>query len=235
MITNLARTVRDYAFAAATAGKKSVTVEGATLSLEGVSSRMRYVMFRGYETRDAELAEKFITKTDKVIEAGSSIGFMAITIIKNIGVSHYCMVEANPRLGKIVRENFRLSSVPFPIWKNVAVGASDGEISFGIGKNFWSSSTLARDNELERVTVPMVSVPTLLRDLPFSPNVLIMDIEGAETSIPASDFRHFDKLIIEFHPKLSGTATTDELKRGIIDQGFKEVASAGGTSVFLKV
>ncbi|MER8562474.1 hypothetical protein [Mesorhizobium sp. M0578] len=103
---------RDYAFAAATAGRRTVNVKGATLSLEGVFNRMPYVMVRGYETRGAELAERFITKTDKVLEAGSSIGFMAITIIKNIGVSHYCMVDANPHLEKVVRENFRLSSVP---------------------------------------------------------------------------------------------------------------------------
>ncbi|MER8562473.1 hypothetical protein [Mesorhizobium sp. M0578] len=45
-----------------------------------------------------------------------------------------------------------------------------------------------------------------------------MDIEGTEPSIPAADFRHFDKLIMEFHPKLSGATPTDELKRGIVDQ-----------------
>ncbi|MER9274095.1 hypothetical protein [Mesorhizobium sp. M0643] len=61
-----------------------------------------------------------------------------------------------------------------------------------------------------------------------------MDIEGTEPSIPAADFRHFDKLIMEFHPKLSGATPTDELKGGIVDQGFEHAASAGGTSVFLK-
>jgi FkbM family methyltransferase len=87
-----------------------------------------------------------------------------------------------------------------PVLKIVAVGPSDGSISFGISQNFWSSSALRRDNEAERLTVPMLSIPTIVSDLPFRPNVLIMDIEGAETSIPPNHFELFEKLIIEFHP-----------------------------------
>lgn len=234
MILEAIRSVRDLGFEILTIGKRTITVRNITLSLDGVSRRMRYVMARGYEDQDAALASRFLNRHDKVLEAGSAIGFMALNCMIDIGIEDYCMVEANPHLETSMRENFRLNGISLPVLKIVAVGPSDGSISFGISQNFWSSSALHRDNEAERLTVPMLSIPTIVSDLAFRPNVLIMDIEGAETSIPPNHFELFEKLIVEFHPKLTGHAEALELERNITKRGFTEFGRAGGTIAFIK-
>ncbi|MFC3324252.1 FkbM family methyltransferase [Mesorhizobium cantuariense] len=226
--------MRDRGFEILTTGRKTVTVRDITLSLDGVSRRMRYVMARGYEAQDAALASRVLNRHDRVLEAGSAIGFMALNCMIDIGIEDYCMVEANPRLEASIRENFRLNGISLPVLKTVAVGPSDGSISFGISRNFWSSSALRRDNEAERLTVSMLSIPTIVSELPLKPNVLIMDIEGAETSIPPNHFEPFEKLIIEFHPKLTGPAEALELERDIISRGFTEFGRVGGTIAFIK-
>jgi FkbM family methyltransferase len=234
MILEAIRSVRDLGFEILTIGKRTVTVRNITLSLDGVSRRMRYVMARGYEDQDAALASRFLNRHDKVLEAGSAIGFMALNCMIGIGIQDYCMVEANPHLEASIKENFRLNGISFPVLKTVAIGPSDGSISFGISRNFWSSSALRRDNEAERLTVPMLSIPTIVSELLFRPNVLIMDIEGAETSIPPNHFELFEKLIIEFHPKLTGPAEALELERNITRRGFTEFGRDGGTIAFIK-
>ena len=132
MILEAIRSARDLGFEILTIGKRTVTVRNITLSLDGVSRRMRYVMARGYEDQDAALASRFLNHNDKVLEAGSAIGFMALNCMIEIGIEDYCMVEANPRLEASARENFHLNGVSLPVLKIVAVGPSDGSISFGI-------------------------------------------------------------------------------------------------------
>lgn len=234
MILEAIRNIRDLGFEFLTIGKRTVTVRNITLSLDRVSRRMRYVMARGYEDQDAALASRFLSPHDKVLEAGSAIGFMALNCMIEIGIEDYCMVEANPRLEASMRKNFRLNGINPPVLKTVAIGPSDGTVSFGFSKNFWSSSALRRDNEADRLTVPMLSIPTIVSDLPFKPNVLIMDIEGAETTIPPNHFEPFEKLIIEFHPKLTGHAEALELERNITKRGFLEFGRVGGTIAFIK-
>lgn len=230
---NLVREARDHLFAAATAGRKSVEVEGVQLTLRGASPRMRYVMSRGYEAGDALLAAKVLESTDKVLEAGSAVGFVSLYCRKTIGISDYCLVEANPDLTETIGENYRLNGLGSPLVIHAAVAAEDGPIEFGVHKNFWSSSTVERGSQT-RVSVPGRSIPSLLAEIPFRPNTLIMDIEGGEQFIPLEHFDLFDKVIIETHRKLVGDGPIDRLLIGMRQMGFNEAGRDSASFAFVR-
>jgi FkbM family methyltransferase len=194
---------------------------------------MRYVMSRGYEKGDAELAAQVLTPSDYVLEAGSAIGFMAIYCLKVIGIRGVRMVEANPNLASAIRDNFRRNGLANPDIIQAAVSASDGSISFGVNANFWSSSILSRANET-RVEVPARTLPTLVSDMPTKPTALVMDIEGAEVDIPIEHFGLFEKVVIETHPKLVGEDATAKLLRGLEADGFRQVARMGGSYAYAR-
>lgn len=227
---NLVREIRDQAFALATFRKDTADVEGVILSLDGVSPRMRYVMSRGYESEDAQLAAQILEPGDKVLEAGSAVGFLAIYCAK-LGIKDYCLVEANGALAPAIRKNFKLNGVPDPHIISAAVSAQDGEVLFGVHRNFWSSSVVKRDGA-KFVAVPARSIPSIIAELPYRPNVLVMDIEGGEASIPYEHFDLFDKLLIEMHPKLVGSDKIADLTAALVGMGFIETARIGASRAY---
>jgi FkbM family methyltransferase len=227
------RNLRDIAHYAATKSKETVNIEGVTLAFGDASPRMRYVMSRGYEKGDAELAARVLTEGDYVLEAGSAIGFMALYCLKVVGVRGVRMVEANPNLAPAIRDNFRRNGIAAPDIVQAAVSASDGSISFGVNANFWSSSILSRANET-RVEVPARTLPTLVAEMASKPTALVMDIEGAEVDIPIEHFTLFEKVVIETHRKLVGEAATAKLLAGLEAAGFRQVARMGGSYAYAK-
>lgn len=233
---NFLRKVRDSAAAAYLKNRHNVEVMGVKLALHhpSISDRMKYVMWRGYESGDALVASTALSPEDRVLEIGGSIGFMALHCIKNLGISQYCVVEANPSLKNLLEENFALNQCQMPSLIQVAVANEDGEIDFNVNRNFWSSSLLDRSGTSTTVRIPAVTLTTAATMAGFAPNTLIMDIEGAETSLSTSSFAQFEKLIIEFHPKLAGELPTRKLIEGIEMLGFEMKKQVGATRYYKK-
>lgn len=141
------------------------------------------------------------------------------------------MVEANPEMIPVIRKNFLLNEMSSPLIIQAAVAEKDGELSFGINRNFWSSSTIRRAGE-RRVTVPAKSIPTLIASMEQRPTALIMDIEGGEARIPLDHLLLFDKIVMETHRKLVGNEPIDRILRQLAGNGFKEIARIGGSIAF---
>lgn len=224
------RAARDRVFSILTMHRRHATVLGISLSLTGASPRMRYVMFRGYEKADAALASRVLSPSDRVLELGSAAGFMALHCVRNIGIdaNHYAMVEANPELVRLAKQNFATNRVSFPVAMFAAVTAQDGPVTFHINRNYWSSSILPREQS-EPTTVTGMTIPSIISTLSFAPNVLLMDIEGAEADIPPEHFNPFDKVIVEIHPKLIGRERAESLLRALTESRLRLVDRAGGT------
>lgn len=231
---SLFMTLRDRATQAATFWMKEVTNGGVRLTLRDASPRVRYALVTGYELEDARLARRVLEPGDRVLELGSAIGFLALYCRTQLGIEDYAMVEANPRLVALIEENFRLNGLPPPPLFNVAAGAEDGEVSFAINRDYWSSSTLARDNERDRVTVPQRTIPSLIAELPFTPNVLIIDIEGGEAAIPLEHWLLFDKIIGEFHERLVGEAAIARIEQALLAAGYVHAGSDGRSRAFVR-
>lgn len=222
-LRRLARRARDGAVALATRHRRTVAVDGITLSLEGLSPRMRSVLLRGaYERPEADLVGRLLTPADGVIEAGSAIGFLALYCLKHVGVRDYHMVEANPDLPAVVARNFALNGLAPPGLTRAAVAAADGRLTFGIAPSFWASSALNPERKRRQVEVPARTLPSILAGLPFRPTTLIMDIEGTEAELPPGHFAPFAKIVLETHPRVVGEAATDAMLAALRAQGFRE-------------
>ncbi len=231
---NLVAEIRDRAVLGATFWRKTVTNGGIRLSLRGASPRMRTALQFGYELEDARLCSRFLEPSDRVLELGSSIGFLALYCLKRIGVAGYAMVEANPYLADTIAKNFALNGMTVPHLFNVAAGPEEGEVSFNVNRDFWSSSVLDRANAAQAVTVPQRTIPSLIADLPFAPNVLIMDIEGGETRIPLDHWTLFDKVIVEFHARMVGQDAIDRIVNHLKANGFVEAGEDRRSVAFVR-
>ncbi len=228
------KNTRNLVVAGATFWKTEVENRGIRLSLDGASPRVRFSLLEGYEVEDARLCLKYLQPDDRVLELGSSIGFIALYCLKHIGVSNFAMVEANPALRPIMEKNFALNNVEIPTYLNVAAGEKNGETTLNVSNDYFASSLNAVVDPAGLVTVPIMTLPTIIDRLEFIPNVLIMDIEGAETQIPVGHLARFDKIIVEFHRRFVGDAAIDAIIDGLRVHGFALKESDGYSSAFIR-
>ncbi|VAW02948.1 hypothetical protein MNBD_ALPHA04-1403 [hydrothermal vent metagenome] len=226
---------RDIVVQTATFWKDSVQNQGIELSLRDASPRVRFSLLTGYEDDDARLCKAHLNSDDRVLELGSSIGFIALYCLKTLGIKDYAMVEANPALLPVMEENFRLNEVAMPAYLNVAAGGEDGEATFNVSHDYHASSIHNIDNLDNAVTVAQRTIPSIISTLDFTPNVLIMDIEGAETVIPTDHLCLFDKVIVEFHRRFVGDQAIDSIIDAMEMCGLKQIAEDGYSSVFIRV
>lgn len=231
------REFRDFSWRVLTYRKRFVDIMGVRLAIDDsrISNRMRYVLCRGYETDDAMVVQQLVNNDDCVLECGSSVGFLSLYARKVIGVKRYAMVEANPELMGLMNKNYFLNGVSKPsCCFNYAVCASDCEIDFGINRNFWSSSLAERAGTNKFVKVKGRTLTSIVSSLEFSPNVLIMDIEGAEIEVAADSFKNFEKIIIEIHPKITGQRQADGFVDRLISAGYRVACKRGSTLGLLR-
>ncbi len=231
---NLFMELRDRAVLAATFWKTRVNNDGVRLSLRDASPRMHFALVTGYELEDSRLARKVLKPGDRVLELGSSIGFLALFCKTRLGIEDYAMVEANPRLASLIEENFRLNGAGEPILFKVAAGPEDGEVRFTVNRDYWSSSVIDRDNARDAIVVPQRSIPSLIAELPFTPNVLIIDIEGGEARIPDDHWLLFDTIIAEFHERLVGDEPIARIRTLLGNAGFAHAGSEGRSHAFVR-
>jgi FkbM family methyltransferase len=215
--------------------KKYATVESVLLNLRhpAISPRMFYVLSRSYERGEAELVSRHFSPRNAVLEAGGGVGFLSLHCLKNIGVRQYAIVEANRALTDLIEANFAINHVDVQsvaIFTG-AVADCDGELEFTNHKDFWSSS-LVQGRGGQQISVKAYSIPTLISELDFTPNTLIMDIEGAELLIPIEHFTLFDTLLIETHPGFVGKEKIRQFEVRLGEAGFIELDRAGKVVLF---
>lgn len=229
----LRKQLRDQAYALATFWKRSVMHQGVRLSLRGASARVRYRLGRDYELDDTRLCRALLRPGDRVLEVGSAVGFLALYCMKVLGIREYAAVEANPALAPIMAENFRLNGMAMPICINAAVGPVAGTARFNVNRDYVSSSLAGAGGTA--IEVAQRTIPDILAALPFQPNVLVMDIEGAEVDLPLEHLCRFDKISAEFHGRWVGQERVDRLLEGLQQAGFRVVAREGWSLALSRV
>ena len=233
-LKQLWKTVRDHMVFGLTFWKQSVNNRGIRLSLKAASPRVRFALLTGYEVEDVRLCQQFLEPEDRVLELGSAVGFITLFCLKNIGIKDYAMVEANPHLFEVVRENFALNQMPVPQLLHLAAGPVDGDVTFNVSRDYFASTLLALDPSTEPVAVQQRTIPSILAELTFTPNVLIMDIEGGETQIPIEHLCLFDKIIVEFHARFVGDAAIDRIVSELLANGYALAATDNWSNVFVR-
>ncbi len=183
-----------------------------------VTDKMFFAMSRRYERAEADLATKYIRPEHRVLEIGAGVGFLACHNRRNIGVRDYAVVEANPRLLDLIRKNLDLNGAADVPLLNAAVAPEDGTIRFTLSAEFWASSTAHQDGEM--IEVEAQTIDSLRKRLAFTPDTLIIDIEGGEIGLPAEHFAGFDRIVMETHPQIVGEAPNREMLRRFAAAGF---------------
>lgn len=176
-----------------------------------------------YEKPEARIVQHALKPNDIVLELGTGLGFISALCAKNVGSERIYTFEANPALEPIIQKNYILNDVS-PHLEICLLGEADGEVTFYLMKNFWSSSIVKRHSRARSIQVPMRSFNDEVQRI--RPSFLIIDIEGGESDfIRYARLDGISKVCIELHPHVIGVAAVAEVVDFFVSQGFHEVAA----------
>ncbi len=219
-----------------------VTAMGFDLVLppQAVSPRVAMaILSGGYEASERRAAIQGLRADDRVMELGSGIGLVALSLARARPGLPIMTVEANPELEQAIRANFAANGCPATLIGAVAA-LHDGTADFYLAEDFWASSTEARTAGANAgsganarcLRRPTVDVNRLIAQ--FRPTLLVMDIEGGELALlPHLALAGLRRLVIEFHPAHSPAAAISACLAHLLAQGFVLDLGAGSQQVLV--
>lgn len=174
----------------------------------------------GYEACEVLVFEELITPEARVLEIGSGVGFLAAYMARDKRTQSVVSIEADARLVPVARANCSLNGAEVAILHR-AIGTHAGTAQFALHPDFWASSTQIWSGA-RLVEVSMSTLDDCIEE--FKPNVLVMDVEGAEYSLlRRSALSGVDMLIVDLHPWQSSTAQDREFFAALDEAGFRHV------------
>lgn len=205
-----------------------------------ISDQVVETITRGsYERFEARRARELVRSGDRVIELGAGLGFLSALIVGQTDVADYQLIEADPRLAPLIRRTHQLNGLPAPVAVRTCVATCDDallaqkEVDFHVGVKFCASSILGVGRSKGTVRVPVLSLVDLIAET--RANVLIADIEGAETGIfNGTPLGTIERILMEIHPHRIGDAGVKKIFNGLgaIDFVYDMEASAGAVLGF---
>ena len=225
---NLKRAVRRVCNA------KTVTLDGITVCTEAgaVSRQVRNGLFKeNYEEPERILIRHSLTRGDRVLEIGGGIGFVSLLCAKICGPENVLTYEANPAMTAIIQRNYALNGLA-PQLRCKAITAREREATFFVSDNIISSSLHER-KEARAQTVLADPLDEVIAE--WKPTALVMDVEGAETTLlPSSKLTGVTKIILELHPHIVGEPAITTLKKYLQELGFREERAVHKSSLFTR-
>jgi FkbM family methyltransferase len=215
--------------------KKRATLHSVKLDISSLSPLMKnHILQDRYEFQERRLAQQCLNKNDVILELGGAIGFIGLFCRKVIGVKHHLTVEPNPNTLAMLRRNYALNGLS-PHVIQAAASSEDGELRLNIGGEFWENSIVTAHDADTQITVPSMSLRSLVQRMPKAPTALICDIEGAETYL---DFTQLPKtvtrIIIELHPSIVGEEANQRVVTQLHTCGFKTQSVEENTWLFIR-
>ncbi|MDF1856915.1 FkbM family methyltransferase [Pseudooceanicola sp.] len=170
------------------------------LAAPKILRKLKSGQYEGFEARAAGLR---VRKGFRVLELGGGMGYVGSICANITGGENLVTVEANPDMIPVIRANFDQNGHQAATLLHGAVtgNAAEGEtLEFRRGPAFWGAS-IAEDGtgKGDIVEVPLLRIGELLKA--HRPNVVIMDIEGAEQHLFDAPWpRHVRFVMMEIHP-----------------------------------
>jgi FkbM family methyltransferase len=182
---------------------------------------LRTAIFKGlYELPERQLVEASVRQGDRVLEIGTGIGFISILCSQRTGVGQVLSYEANPALRPAIEGNYRLNGLT-PNLKMRAVTVKGQPISFFQNANVISSSLLDRENDARKITVESDPINEVIAA--HRPDVIVMDVEGAEIDLlTAADLPEVRSIVVETHDHIVGADRTQAMLAALRLKGFSE-------------
>jgi FkbM family methyltransferase len=217
------------------------TLRGVKLRFpSNISSTLRDALYReDYEANELHALDALLRPGDRVLEIGSSVGFLTISACQRVGAENVVAIEANPAIAAYARKNFDLNGVSPTLHIGLAdADASENRRAFYVYDDFWSSSEFSRSNrsDEQRIECDVIPVNKIITD--HKANVMICDIEGGEIALlPKLHLHKLKTLIIEFHPQISSAENIRRSISHILEAGFSIdlPASTGDTLAFTHI
>lgn len=147
----------------------------------------------GWEKETLDALEKNILPTDIVFEIGAEEGDMSALIAKWC-IGRIVLFEPNPKVWPNLRAIWEANNIPMPLGYFVGFAgtqdiATPNNLNFELGeKNGWPTCAYGevignhgfRHLAEEADSTPQIKIDTYVRQFKILPNVITMDIEGAE-------------------------------------------------------
>ena len=186
----------------------------------------------GEHTRqERTILAEILEPDDVVMELGGGIGMVAITCAKVVGSENVTVYEANPEIESLARDNYALNDVS-PTLHICMMGLEAGSRTFHLSERFSRSYVFAETQGMRTVEVPVR--PFGEEAARVRPSLLIVDIQGAEVEfLDYADLSSIRKLLIEFHPSMTGFGPIKSMRRRIRQHhGMREVMRVGNSFVY---
>ncbi|QPC91651.1 FkbM family methyltransferase [Mesorhizobium sp. INR15] len=196
-----------------------------------------------YERRERHLTAELLHPSDRVIEAGTAIGIVAMTAALIVGAENVLTFDANPDIIEHARQNFDRNGLSKILSRNGVlknrrkIAGSDETVDFYIDKAFWASrldASLTTPGIVKTVQIPIYCLEDAI--CTHAANVLICDIEGGETELlMEADLTAIRLIIMETHYAVSGETVTDAMMRKLVLEGFSfHLGHSGDNFVVLR-
>lgn len=199
---------------------KWIRIDGLKVStdLADVSKEVRKGLYREkYEAPERHLLGRTLKSGDRVLEVGAGIGLVSMTCARICGSENVLSYEPNEKMRRVIEKNFALNGLS-PKLRSKALTLKEGSVEFFFADNIYSSSLYDRSLG-EGTQVPCDGIGAVLEE--FNPNVIVMDIEGAEVDLlPEVDLGRIEKIVVEVHPHVVGQDRVDALVRDLEARGL---------------
>ena len=201
---------------------KSTELEGVRLATGASTPKLvRSLIFkRTYERAERILLRNIVQPGDCVLEIGAGIGFIGLLSAKLAGSSgRVVSYEANPALRPLIEANYTKNSLR-PELRMRAISIDGQPVELHVNKSLLSSSFFSREETQSIQKIESDALQTVLGEL--NPDVLVMDVEGAEIDLlSACDLSAIRSILVELHPHIVGDGKITALLESLYDQGFK--------------
>lgn len=223
-------------------------VDGAVLPLRQMPldrKTKRRILRGGYETAERRLVAKFVKEGDRILEFGGSLGVVSSILAKRVGsAGRVVSVEPDSSLRPAFDYQMQLNGLKVdcvcalgcPIWADVVPDEWKSK-SFSNQGHSLSGRAESGGAESSVDSAPWKTALEICCDSSLEPNVLIVDIEGAETvwcehapKFPES----VDLLIVEFHPEINGEDVAGQTVQAVVNEGFEVVGFSRTVLAFQK-
>lgn len=184
----------------------------------------RYEGDQIHEPAATEYLTDIVESGDVFFDIGANVGYFSVVAAANGAESH--AFEIDPRLCSIIYANLERNSKRY----NVVVGAvtdnTDGICSFTPHQP-GNPSTNQMTNSGEGFCIPTLSLDYYVQQREIVPNVVKIDVEGAEDRVIAGGHNTFTRdelrtILLEIHPDLLDDAerTIERIIDSLTRRGF---------------